>query len=87
MKPNDKDALDRYYAKMKTTVDPDPDLDRANLEAAYADPEAIEAKKLFPGSNFEFQRPSRTDIVGFVVSVVICFAIIGLAMVLVGIGE
>ena len=87
MKPNDKDALDRYYAKMKTTVDPDPDLDRANLEAAYADPEAIEAKKLFPGSNFEFQRPSRTDIVGFVVSVVICFAIIGLAMFLVGIGE
>jgi len=86
MKPNDKEALDRYYAKMKTTVDPDPGIDRANLEAAYADPEAIEAKKLFPGSNFEFQRPSRTDIVGFVVSVVICFAIIGLAMFLVGIG-
>ena len=86
MKPNDKEALDRYYAKMKTTVDPDPEIDRANLEAAYADPEAIEAKKLFPGSNFEFQRPSRTDIVGFVVSVVICIAIIGLAMFLVGIG-
>ncbi|MEE2684858.1 MAG: sodium:solute symporter family protein [Planctomycetota bacterium] len=86
MKPNDKEALDRYYAKMKTTVDPDPDIDRANLEAAYADPEAIEAKKLFPGSNFEVQRPSRTDIVGFVVSVVICIAIIGLAMFLVGIG-
>jgi len=86
MKPNDKEALDRYYAKMKTTVDPDPEIDRANLEAAYADPEAIEAKKLFPGSNFEFQRPSRTDIVGFIVSVVICFAIIGLAMFLVGIG-
>ncbi|MFP6752654.1 MAG: hypothetical protein VB855_13325, partial [Pirellulaceae bacterium] len=64
LKPNDKEALDRYYAKMKTTVDPDPEIDRANLEAAYADPEAIEAKKLFPGSNFEFQRPSRTDIVG-----------------------
>ena len=33
------EVLDRYYAKMKTPVDADPDSDRRNLETAYSDPE------------------------------------------------
>jgi hypothetical protein len=77
---NRKEALDRYYAKMKTPVDPDPVADERNLEAAYAAPEQFERKKLFPGTDLEFQRPGTTDIVGFVVSVLVCFGIIGIAV-------
>ena len=83
---NSKDALDRYYAKMKTPVDPDPEVDRQNLEAAYANLEQFEEKKLFPGTSFEFEKPSRLDVVGFALSVLACFGIIGLAVLVVSIG-
>ena len=85
-RPNTKEALDRYYAKMKTPVDPDHEQDEKNLKAAYADPAAIEKKKLFPGTSLEFQRPTKTDVFGFILCVAICFAIIGVAVWIAGIG-
>lgn len=84
--PNSQQALDRYFAKMKTQVDPDPDKDRLNLEAAYANPAQCEQKKLFPGSSLEFQKPTVTDVVGFILCFVACFAIIGIAIVLANVG-
>lgn len=83
---NSKEALDRYYAKMKTPVDPDPDADRRKLEAAYANVEELEQKKLFPGTDFEFQKPSVVDALGFVLCFGVCFAVIGLAYWVAGIG-
>ena len=83
---NSQEALDRYYAKMKTPVVPDPELDRQSLEAAYAHPEQFEEKKLFPGTDLEFQKPNRLDVVGFLLSVLACFGIIGLAALVVNIG-
>ena len=83
---NSKDALDRYYAKMKTSVEDDPEADRAKLAAAYADPEALESRKLFPGTDFEIQRPNATDVVGVVVCIAVCFGIIGLAVAVASIG-
>ena len=77
---NSQEALDRYYAKMKTPVDPDPAEDQRKLVAAYADLEQFERKKLLPGTSLEFQRPTRTDVIGFVVCFAICFAIIGLVV-------
>ena len=71
--------LDRYYAKMKTPVDPDREQDEKNLVSAYADPSALEQQKLFPGTDFEFQRPTAVDVVGFILCVCICFAIVGAA--------
>lgn len=67
-----KPGLDRYYTKMKVPVDPNPDRDRANLEAAYANPSSLESRKLFPGTNLEILKPRLIDVVGFVVSVLIC---------------
>ena len=78
-RPNRRESLDRYYAKMHTPVDPDPQTDQANLEDAFAHPERMDARKLFPGTSLEFKRPTLTDIVGFVVSFLICFGIIGVA--------
>ena len=85
-KPNSKQALDRYYSKMKTPALVDRQADLEMLEKNLADQPAMEAKKLFPGSSFEFQKPTVVDVVGFITCFAICFAIIGLAIVLAGIG-
>ena len=83
---NSQEALDRYYAKMKTPVEADPEQDRQKLESVYADPSTCERVKLLPNSDFEFQVPTATDIVGFLVSVAVCFAIVGVAIWAAGIG-
>ena len=84
---NDEQALDRYYAKMKTPVDPNHEQDEMNLKNAYKNKKKLEAKKLFPGSNFEFQKPTVADIAGFVVCFAVCFGIIGLAVWITTIGS
>lgn len=76
---NSQDALDRYYVKMKTPVAPDPQEDQRQLKESYEDPHRFDDKKLFPGSQWEVQRPTTADVVGFLVSVVICFLFVGLA--------
>jgi SSS family solute:Na+ symporter len=84
---NSPPALDRYYAKMKTPVTPDHQQDEKNLVSAYADPAALENKKLFPGSDFEFQKPSLTDVLGFIACLIACFLIIAAAAWATGIGS
>ncbi len=85
-RPNSKSALDRYYVKMKTPVRPDRQEDAANLELSYQQPDRFDENKLWPNSQLEFQKPSRMDVIGFLLCLVACFGVIGLAMLLVGIG-
>ena len=85
-KPNSKEALDRLYVKMKTPVDSDPANDKAQIERSYAQPDRFDDRKLFPNSNLEFQRPTPLDFWGFIGCFVICFAIIGLAILVSRIG-
>ncbi|MCB1066146.1 MAG: hypothetical protein KDN20_24905, partial [Verrucomicrobiae bacterium] len=82
-----EEVLDRYFAKMRTVVDPDPEIDRRNLEAAYANPRQHESRRLFPGTDWEFVRPRRIDVVGFLISVGVCFLIVGLLALLAGVGS
>jgi SSS family solute:Na+ symporter len=84
---NSQQALDRYYAKMKTPVDADRKQDERNLVSAYSDPQGQERKKLFPGTSLEFQKPRALDVIGFVVCVGICFAIIGVAALVAQLGS
>ena len=84
--PNRKENLDRLYVRMKTPVDPDPERDEAEIEKSYANPDRFDKNKLFPGSNFEFQRPTRYDLVGFAICLALCFAIIGLVLFVAQIG-
>ncbi|MGB6043562.1 MAG: sodium:solute symporter family protein [Pirellulales bacterium] len=84
---NSKEALDRYYVKMKTPVDPDPALDIRQLEQSYREPNRFDYRKLFAGSDFEFQKPTAVDAIGFIASVVTCFVIIGAVLWLAGIGS
>ena len=78
--PNSKKALDRLYVKMKTPVDPDPERDAREIDVSYARPDRFNDQKLFPGSNWEFERPTKMDFWGFVGCFVICFAIIGVVL-------
>ena len=84
--PNKKEALDKLYVKMKTPVNPDPEQDAKEIEASYANPARFDDKKLFPESQWEMQRPTRTDVVGFIVCFALCFVIIGLVLLIAGIG-
>ncbi len=83
---NSEAALDRYYVKMKTPVRGSPEDDVEQLKLSYEQPHRFDDRKLWPNSSLEFQRPTRADVVGFVLSLFACFAIIGLAMFLAGIG-
>ncbi len=71
-------ALDRFYVKMKTPVDPDPARDQAEIEASYRDPLRFDDRRLFRFWGLEIQRPKLVDVAGFIVAFGICFAIIGL---------
>ena len=79
-KPNSKKALDRLYVKMKTPVNPDSELDSREIDVSYAKPSRFDDRKLFPGSQFEFQRPTAMDFWGFLACFAICFGIIGLVL-------
>jgi SSS family solute:Na+ symporter len=83
---NTKSALDRYYVKMKTPANGDPVEDAAQLELSFQQPDRFNDRKLWPNSQVEFQKPTRLDVVGFMLSLAACFAIIGLAVLLTKIG-
>ncbi|MFC1692440.1 sodium:solute symporter [Candidatus Latescibacterota bacterium] len=86
-RPDDKKRLDRFYVKMKTPVLADRDADTKELAESYSHPDRFDHMKLFPGSQWEFDKWNTTDIVGFTVSVGVVFAIIGLLFALVSIGK
>ncbi len=83
----DKQQLDRFYVKMKTPVDPDPEKDRRELEDSYADPTRFDHRRLFPKCGLEMQKPGALDIAGFVICFVICFALIGITVWLAKLGS
>jgi SSS family solute:Na+ symporter len=61
----------RFYVRLKTPVHPDPLKDAEEVQKSYADPARFDHLKLFPRSNWEFCKWTRTDTIGFVVSVCI----------------
>ncbi|MGI9474678.1 MAG: sodium:solute symporter family protein [Rubripirellula sp.] len=80
-------VLNRYFAKMNTPVDPHPEKDAQALSIAYADPESTQGRKLLPGSDWEFVRPTFMDVFGFMASCIVCVLIIGLLIWLASIGS
>ena len=77
---NDQSAMDRLFIKMRTPVVGGPDEDKSNLEAVLNDPESLNSNKMFPGSSWEFAKLKMIDVVGFLVSLVLCFLVVGLAI-------
>ncbi|HDK35261.1 MAG TPA: sodium:solute symporter family protein [Bacteroidetes bacterium] len=85
-RPNSEKVLREFYARVHTPAVADKELDARLVQEAVDNPEIIERKKLFPGTSWEFWKPSALDIWGFVASWVIVAFIIFLYWVLVHIG-
>ena len=86
-RPDDAAMLNRFFIKMKTPVQPDPDADRRALERSFADPASCTARKLFPASSWEFEKWNSEDGWGFFLSVLAAIGIVGLLFFLVSLGS
>jgi len=71
---NSDKVLNEFYAAVHTPTVADQEEDRRLLAEAISHPEQVEKKKLFPGTHWEFWKPTRWDIWGFV----ICWLLVGL---------
>ena len=82
----DRTVLDRFYARMKTPVNPDPEKDRTEVELSYANPTRFDHVKLFPNSQFEFTRWNKEDTYGFLLGILGTILVIALTLFVAGIG-
>ena len=86
-KTDNKERLDKFFVKMKTSVLVDHELDAKELAKSYANPSRFNHRKLFPDSNWEFDKWDRVDIIGFGISVAVVAAIVGMLFMLLTIGS
>jgi len=77
---------ERFYARMQTPVAPTPEEDEAEVERSYADPRRFEGRRLFKNSNWEFYKPNRQDVVGFIACCAVAAFILGFFFWLLGVG-
>jgi Na+/proline symporter len=73
-----KKKLDRFFARVHTPVCSDPEVDRREVELSYANPGRFRSKLWFPDTGWEMLKPDRTDILGFLLAVLIAAVIVGL---------
>jgi len=79
--------LDRFFVKMKTPVEGDPEEDTRQLELSYADPRRFDDTNMFgPGSDLEFNKWNKTDAVGFLLSCIAAAAVVLLLVGLISLG-
>ena len=79
--------VDRFFTKMKTKVADDPELDIKELELSYNNPRRFDHMKILPRSAWEFDKWDKEDFVGFSLSMVGVFAVIGLLILFITIGS
>ena len=79
--------VDRFFAKMKTKVAIDSETDIRELGLSYTNPGRFDHLKIFPDSAWEFDKWDKEDIVGFSVSIIGVFTVIGLLILFVSIGN
>lgn len=75
-RPGDPQKLARFYARLKTPVEATPEADAAAVAESDASPCRFDHTKLFPGSNWEFTRWNRTDLLGFLA----CCGMVGVVL-------
>ncbi|MDQ8192959.1 sodium:solute symporter family protein [Coraliomargarita sp. SDUM461004] len=59
-----KESLDFFYARLRTPASGDPVEDARLVEAVRLEPSLQDDKRLFPGTNWEFRKWTRSDWVG-----------------------
>jgi SSS family solute:Na+ symporter len=60
-----REAVDRFFAKIHTPVQPTPEEDARAVAESVRRPEQFEKFKLKPGSAWEIMKPARVDLIGF----------------------
>lgn len=63
--PVPKTHLDRFFAKVHTPVQKTPEEEENALRESYRNPDKFEKDKIWPGSNWEINKPGKWDILGF----------------------
>jgi SSS family solute:Na+ symporter len=64
-KPVPRKDTDRFFARLHTPIQKTPEEEEKALEDSYRNPHKFEKDKLFPGSNWEFLKPTKMDALGF----------------------
>jgi hypothetical protein len=85
--PNSEKTLREFYGAIHTPTVADPDEDARLVREAVEHPELVEQRKLFPHSNWEFWKPTRADIWGFIGCWALVGVVIGLYLFLMTIGR
>jgi SSS family solute:Na+ symporter len=67
---------DFFYAKLKTPVGKTPEADEREVRLSFDEPHRFDDQKLLPGTNWEFTRWTRKDVVGFFG----CWSIVGVIL-------
>ena len=83
---NSDKTLREFYGAIHTPAVADQQEDTRLVKEAIENPEIVEQKKLFPGTNWEFWKPDRWDIWGFVLSWIVVGVIILLYILIMRIG-
>lgn len=64
-RPNRKEVLDQFYVKLKTPIAPTPHRDAIEVQKSIENPSRFNDQKLFQSTDWEFNKWSRVDFVGF----------------------
>jgi SSS family solute:Na+ symporter len=77
-RPNHDKETEQFFLKMRTRVRGlGPEVDAQDVLGAYNNPEKTKNFLLFPHTNWEIYKWNKQDTVGFLVSIVIVFIVIG----------
>lgn len=64
-RPVRRDHLDKFYAKLHTPVQKTPEEEQKELERSFQDPDRFKKDKFLPNSNWEIEKPTKMDVLGF----------------------
>jgi SSS family solute:Na+ symporter len=85
-KEEEEAVLDKFYAKMKTKVQPTKEEDEKELALSYSDPHRFDNRKMFPKSNWEMLKWNKEDSIGFIVALGFVVLILALLFFFVNLG-
>ena len=68
-RPDPEDVLNRFYAKMRTKVIPEPDADAEEVARSLQNPSRFNHLLVFPKTQFEIYKWDKQDWIGFILSV------------------
>jgi Na+/proline symporter len=87
--PENKDEItDRFFLKMRTRVrGKGPKADMEDLEVSFKNPGKTRVELLFPSTSLEVYKWNRQDVGGFLISVLVVFAVIGTLFLFVSAGS